>query len=210
MRTFTSQELAWQEKRYRTNFINSLSGFKSIQLVGTLKKEGVSNLAVFNSIFHVGANPPYIGLVVRPDGPEHDTLKNIISKGFYTLNNVCEEFYKQAHQTSARYACGESEFKACGLTEEHIADFAVPFVKESSIQIGLKLKETLSVASNGTTIVIGEVVLIQLDEKYLLEDGTIDLEAAGSLTVAGLDSYHRTQKIGRLAYAKPGIAPKEL
>jgi flavin reductase (DIM6/NTAB) family NADH-FMN oxidoreductase RutF len=210
MRTFTSKELAEQEKRYRTNFINSLSGFKSLQLLGSTNADGQPNLAVFNSIFHVGANPPYVGLVVRPDGPEHDTLKNIVSKGFYTLNNVCEEFYQQAHQTSARYASGESEFTACDLTEEIIADFPVPFVKESSIQIGLKLKETLSVASNGTTIIIGEIVLIRIDKKYLLDDGMVDLEAAGSITVAGLDSYHRTQKIGRLAYAKPGIEPKEL
>jgi flavin reductase (DIM6/NTAB) family NADH-FMN oxidoreductase RutF len=210
MRTFSSKELAEQDKRYRTNFINSLSGFKSLQLLGSINQEGQSNLAVFNSIFHVGANPPYIGLVVRPDGPEHDTLKNIVSKGFYTLNNVCEEFYQQAHQTSARYASGESEFTACGLQEEYIGNFSVPFVKESTIQIGLQLKESLSVASNGTTIVIGEVVLIRLNETYILEDGTIDLEAAGSLTVAGLDSYHRTEKIGRLAYAKPNVSAKKI
>jgi flavin reductase (DIM6/NTAB) family NADH-FMN oxidoreductase RutF len=210
MRTFSSKELAEQEKRYRTNFINSLSGFKSLQLLGSINQEGQANLAVFNSIFHVGANPPYIGLVIRPDGPEHDTLKNILSKGFYTLNNVCEEFYQQAHQTSARYASGESEFTACGLQEEYISNFSVPFVKESTIQIGLQLKESLSVASNGTTIVIGEVVLIRLNETYILEDGTIDLEAAGSLTVAGLDSYHRTEKIGRLAYAKPNVSAKKI
>ena len=210
MRTFSSKELAVQEKRYRTNFINSLSGFKSLQLLGSINQEGQANLAIFNSIFHVGANPPYIGLVIRPDGPEHDTLKNIVSKGFYTLNNVCEEFYQQAHQTSARYASGESEFTACGLQEEYIGDFSVPFVKESTIQIGLQLKESISVASNGTTIVIGEVVLIRLNETYILEDGTIDLEAAGSLTVAGLDSYHRTEKIGRLAYAKPQVEAKKI
>lgn len=210
MRTFSSKELAEQEKRYRTNFINSLSGFKSLQLLGSINQEGQANLAIFNSIFHVGANPPYIGLVVRPDGPEHDTLKNIVSKGFYTLNNVCEEFYQQAHQTSARYASGESEFTACGLQEEYIGDFSVPFVKESTIQIGLQLKERLSVASNGTTIVIGEVVLIRLNERCILEDGTVELEVAGSLTVAGLDSYHRTEKIGRLAYAKPNVAAKKI
>jgi len=207
MITFTSQEIAEQEKRYRTNFINSLSGFKSLQLLGTKNQDGVTNLAIFNSIFHLGANPPYLGLVVRPDGPEHDTLKNILGQEHYTLNNVKEEFYQQAHQTSARYVSGESEFTACGLKEEYIADFPVPFVKESSIQIGLKLKEVIPVKANGTTIVIGEIVLIRLDEKYLLNDGMVDLEAAGSITVAGLDSYHRTQKIGRLAYAKPGIAP---
>jgi flavin reductase (DIM6/NTAB) family NADH-FMN oxidoreductase RutF len=149
-------------------------------------------------------------LAVRPDGPEHDTLKNILGQEYYTLNNVKEAFYKQAHQTSARYFSGESEFKACGFNEEYIADFPVPFVKESSIQIGLKLKEIIPVKTNGTTIVIGEIVLIRIDEKYLLDDGMVDLEAVGSITVAGLDSYHRTQKIGRLAYAKPGIEPKEL
>lgn len=210
MRIFTSKELSEQEKPYRTNFINSLSGFKSLQLLGTKNQDGVTNLAVFNSVFHVGANPPYVGLVVRPDGPEHDTLKNILSQEHYTLNNVKEEFYQQAHQTSARYISGESEFKACDFEEEYIAGFPVPFVKESSIQIGLKLKEVIPVKANGTTIVIGEIVLIRLDEKYLLDDGMLDLEAAGSITVAGLDSYHRTQKIGRLAYAKPGIEPKEL
>ena len=210
MRTFTSVELAEQEKHYRTNLINSLSGFKSLQLLGTKNQNGATNLAVFNSVFHVGANPPYLGLVVRPDGPEHDTLKNILSQENYTLNNVKEEFYQQAHQTSARYVSGESEFKACGFNEEYIVDFPVPFVKESSIQIGLKLKEVIPVKVNGTTIVIGEIMLIRLDEKYLLNDGIVDLEAAGSITVAGLDSYHRTQKIGRLAYAKPDVAPKNL
>ena len=210
MRIFTSKELIEQEKPYRTNFINSLSGFKSLQLLGTKNQDGETNLAIFNSIFHVGANPPYIGLVVRPDGPEHDTLKNILGQEYYTLNNVKEEFYQQAHQTSARYVSGESEFKTCDFEEEYIAGFPVPFVKESSIQIGLKLKEVIPVKANGTTIVIGEIVLIRIDKKYLLDDGMVDLEAAGSITVAGLDSYHRTQKIGRLSYAKPGIEPKEL
>jgi len=210
MITFTSVALAEQEKHYRTNFINSLSGFKSLQLLGSINQEGQANLAIFNSIFHVGANPPYIGLVVRPDGPEHDTLKNILGHEHYTLNNVKEEFYQQAHQTSARYASGESEFKACGFKEEYIGDFSVPFVKESSIQIGLKLKELIPVKTNGTTIVIGEVVLIRINETYILEDGTVDLEAAGSITVAGLDSYHRTEKIGRLAYAKPHVEAEKI
>lgn len=210
MRTFTAAELADQEKRYRTTFINSISGFKSAQLLGTISSEGKANLAIFNSIFHVGANPPYLGLVVRPDGPEHDTLKNILSSGFYTLNNIRKEYYKRAHQTSARYASGQSEFEACGLEELYIDDFPTPFVQAASVRIGLKLKEVLPVQSNGTQIVIGEIVLIQLEENCLAADGYVDLEAAGSITVAGLDSYHRTDRIARLAYAKVDQEPKEL
>ncbi|MFM6976990.1 MAG: flavin reductase family protein [Sphingobacteriaceae bacterium] len=209
MRTFTASELAELNKRYRTNFINSLSGFKSLQLLGTISLEGKSNLAIFNSIFHIGANPPQLGLVVRPDGPEHDTLNNIRETGYYTLNNVQESYYRQAHQTSARYPSGQSEFEACGLMPVFIEDFSVPFVSNASVRIGLKLKEILAV-NNGTHIVIGEVELVQLNEKCLSADGFADLAAAGSITIAGLDTYYRTEKIARLAYAKPDEETKEL
>lgn len=210
MKILTSDDIEAQDKRFRTTFINSLSGFKSVQLLGTVDQSGKTNLAIFNSIFHVGANPPYLGLVVRPDGPEHDTLKNIQQSGEYTLNNVQESYYQRAHQTSARYLSGESEFEACGFSPEFMEGFKAPFVKEASIKIGLKLKEILPVSTNGTTIVIGEIAYIQLPENCLSADGYVDLELAGSITCAGLDSYHRTEKIGRLAYAKPGVETKEI
>lgn len=209
MKTFIASELAEMEKRYRSTFINSLSGFKSVQLLASKSPDGKSNLAIFNSVFHVGANPPQLGLVVRPDGPEHDTMNNIRGTGYYTLNNIQESYYRQAHQTSARYLSGVSEFEACGLAEELLDGFPVPFVKNANVRIGLKLKEILPV-NNGTQIVIGEVVLVQIDEKCLSADGFVDLQAAGSITAAGLDAYYRTEKIARLAYAKPDQEPKEL
>ena len=41
------------EQRYRATLINSLGGFKSLVLIGTRNKEGKSNLAIFNSFFHL-------------------------------------------------------------------------------------------------------------------------------------------------------------
>ena len=101
MNYFSQSEIAGFEQRFRTNFVTSLAGFRSLNLVGTIDMEGNENLAIFNSIFHVGANPAMIGMLVRPDGPEHGTLKNIIANQHYTLNNVLKSFYKNAHQTSA-------------------------------------------------------------------------------------------------------------
>ena len=210
MRIFTAADIAAQEKRFRPTFINSLSGFKSVQLLGSISADGKPNLAIFNSIFHVGAHPPLLGHIIRPKGPEHDTLENILKTGYYTLNNIQETYYKQAHQTSARYLSGESEFEACGFEPEMIGNFPVPYVKAASIKIGLKLREDLPLTVNDTKVIIGEIELIQLDESLINDDGYVDLEKAGSITCAGLDSYHTTQKIGRLAYAKPGVEPKEL
>jgi flavin reductase (DIM6/NTAB) family NADH-FMN oxidoreductase RutF len=208
---YTASQIADMERRYRTTFINSVSGFKSLQMVATFNEAGLSNIALFNSIFHVGANPPLLGMVVRPDGANHQTLDNIKQTRQYTLNNVLPQWYQRAHQTSARYEANSSEFVECGFTKYYIEGFNAPFIKESSIGIGLQLHETLDVAINGTTIVIGEIKYLRFAENTIIGDyGYVDLEQAGSVTVNGLDSYHTTQTLGRLPYAKPGKYPEPL
>ena len=91
------------EQRYRTTLINSLAGFRQAVLVGTQSSEGHHNLAIFNSLIHLGAHPALYGLINRPDSVQRDTLQNIISTKSYTLNYVKAEAYEKAHQK--RYGC---------------------------------------------------------------------------------------------------------
>lgn len=202
--------LMQMEKQFRAMFINSLGGFKSLQLLGTVDEAGNTNLSVFSSIFHLGANPPLVGMVTRPPGPQHDTLKNIKTTGFYTLNNVLAGWYKEAHQASARYPSGDSEFKHCGFAEAYVDGFKAPYVAESSLSIGLELKEILPVSHNETSIIIGEIKWVKVNEGLVSKDGFVDLEKAGSVTVSGLDCYHTTKKLARLSYAKADKFPEEL
>ncbi len=80
--------IAQLEQRFRTNFINCLSGFKSLNLIGSVNQLQQTNLAIFNSVFHLGANPPLLGCIIRPDSVERHTLSNIESTGYYTFNHV--------------------------------------------------------------------------------------------------------------------------
>jgi flavin reductase (DIM6/NTAB) family NADH-FMN oxidoreductase RutF len=199
----TSEDILAMEKHNRTHLINSLGGFKSVALVGTCDAEGHTNLAIFSSIFHLGANPPLIGLIFRPTPPERNTYNNILETGFYTLNHIHEGIYKQAHQTSARYDKTLSEFDQTGLNPVYKNNFQAPFVEESHIQIGLIFKEKIDITINNTTLLIGEIMQIYIPEDALLHDGFVDLEKANSLTCSGLDSYHKTIQLDRLSYAKP-------
>lgn len=45
MQQFTPAEWQTWERFYRANFINSLTGFKSASLIGTMNAQGVPNLA---------------------------------------------------------------------------------------------------------------------------------------------------------------------
>lgn len=205
-----SEQICKLEKQYRRSLINSLVGYKSLNLLGTISNEGITNLCVISSAFHLGADPPLLGIVIRPERSHNDTLTNIKSTGQYTLNNVLPEWYMQAHQTSASYASGVSEFDICGLKKLYTNRFKAPFVGQSTIRIGLELREIIDIDINGTTILIGEIVQILADDAMITEDGTIDHVKAQTMTVAGLDSYFLPQPVGRLAYAKPGIEPHEL
>ncbi|MBB5620849.1 flavin reductase (DIM6/NTAB) family NADH-FMN oxidoreductase RutF [Pedobacter cryoconitis] len=207
MISIPSEQIYQLEKQYRISLINSLIGYKSLNLLGTISKEGITNLCIISSVFHLGANPPLLGLVIRPERAHNDTLNNIKSTGQYTLNNVLPEWYMQAHQTSASYAAGISEFDTCGFQKLYADRFKAPFVKQSTIRIGLELREIIDVELNGTTILIGEIVQILADDAMITDDGTVDHVKAKTMTVAGLDTYFLPQPIGRLAYAKPGIDP---
>jgi len=205
-----SEQIPAMEKQYRISLINGLVGYKSLNLLGTANNNGVTNLCIISSAFHLGANPPLIGMVIRPEREHNDTLKNIKANGEYTLNNVLPGWYKQAHQTSAAYPSGVSEFDICGFKKHYATGFKAPFVAESTIRIGLELREMIDMEINGTTIVIGEVVHILTDDAIIAKDGNIDHVKAGTVTVAGLDAYFLPQFLGRLSYAKPGTEPREL
>jgi len=207
MKHIKSEQIYQLEKQYRTSLINSLIGYRALNLLGTTSNDGITNLCIISSVFHLGANPPLIGMVIRPERGHNDTLRNIRSTAQYTLNNVLPGWYMQAHQTSASYPSGVSEFDACGFRKHYIKDFKAPFVGESNVRIGLELREIIDIELNGTTIVIGEIVHILTEDYLIAEDGTIKHSAAKSLTVAGLDTYYLPYPLGKLAYAKPGIEP---
>ena len=203
-------DLRQMEKRFRLRLINSLPGFKSANLIGTIDNKGNQNLAIVSSVIHLGSDPALLGFISRPVVVPRDTCSNILDTGIYTINHISADFFKSAHQTSARYPADISEFDKVGLHPEFLNGFKAPFVKESQIKIGMALKEKIDIQSNGTIMLIGEIREIYFPEFCLSEDGYLDIEKAGSLTVSGLDGYHTTNQISRLSYAKPDQAVSEL
>lgn len=208
MKRVTKEEVLKKDTRFRRNLINCLSGYKSLNLVGTKSSSGKTNLALFSQVFHVGANPPLVGILFRPDTVIRHTLSNILETGIFTLNHVSADFYKQAHWTSARWET--SEFEATGLKEEFLNDFSAPFVYESKLKMSCRLVENQTLKVNQTILVIGSIEDVYLEDKGLRPDGSIDLNALDTVTVSGLDEYHVGVKLARLNYAKPNIQVEEI
>lgn len=208
MRHWTLNQIMEADSYFRKNLINCLSGYKSLNLIGTKNANGVTNLAPFSQIFHIGASPPLVGILFRPHTVKRDTLENILHTGFFTLNHVTPAFYIEAHWTAAGWE--GSEFEGTGLDEEYKDNFFAPFVKCSPVQVGCSLVETQTLKVNQTVLLIANVDHVYVEEKGVRADGSIDLNLLETVTVSGLDEYHLGEKLGRLAYPKPGIQPAEI
>lgn len=210
MQIISSSTIQTWERFYRANFINSLTGFKSVSLIGTINKKGQTNLAIFSSVVHLGSDPALIGFINRPIKAAPHTLANIQSTGMYTINHIHPSFLELAHQTSAKYPEEVSEFDELGLTPEFIDSTEAPFVKESKVKYALTLEEVIPIQLNETFLVIGKLQHVKLEKTILLPDGFLELDKASSLCSNGVDAYYSTQLIERYEYAKPGAKLKTL
>lgn len=205
-----SAELAALERRYRAALVNGITGYKPANLVGTVDRDGGSNLAIMSSLVHLGSNPPLLALVMRPDSVPRHTLDNILATGHYTVNHVAGAFIERAHQTAARYPREVSEFAAVGLGEHWLEGFPAPFVAEASVRLGMALRDHQPLAINGTHLVIGEVLSLELPDACVQEDGSVDLAVADTVALSGLDRYYRPRDPKRMAYARPDLPPRVL
>tara|TARA_B110000014_G_scaffold129077_1_gene88971 strand:+ start:1885 stop:2493 length:609 start_codon:yes stop_codon:yes gene_type:complete len=199
---FTIDDIKKLNRVSRLNLINSITGYKPANLIGTQSKKGDLNLAIFSSLVHLGSKPPLFGLVTRPKSVPRHTYSNIIDTNYYTINHISKNMIERAHMTSAKFNKEDSEFKKCNIEEEYIDNFIAPFVKESEVKIGMKFIEEIHIKSNSTILIVGEVVKIIVKEEYLCKDGSINFEKMNTVCISGLDTYYETKKLAKYPYAK--------
>lgn len=204
----TKSDIQNMERKRRLNIINSVSGIKPANLIGTKAKDGQTNVAIFSSVLHLGSNPALLGFITRPTGevPRH-TYENLKETGFYTINHVPTKIVNKAHYTSAKVDREISEFERCGLTEEYINGFQAPFVKECSLKIGMRFVEELLIKVNGTIMIIGEIEELIIPDEAVDDKGYIDLSLYNTAGISGLNTYYSLAPVASFPYARPNQIP---
>ena len=203
MAFFNHKQILDLDKIYKINLINSCSGFKSANLLGSVSKEGIPNVAVFSSVTHLGSNPPTLGFILRPTTVPRDTYKNIKENGSFTINHIYEDIIEDAHHTSAKYPEKISEFNVTNLEEEYKGKFKAPFVKNAPVQMSMKFIEEIYIPSNDVMLIVSQIQELYVDDNLLQEDGLINLSKGNIVTINGLDTYAIPKFKKQLTYQRP-------
>tara|TARA_B100001996_G_scaffold247236_1_gene191492 strand:- start:1705 stop:2319 length:615 start_codon:yes stop_codon:yes gene_type:complete len=199
---FSKKDISKMGKTYRLNLINSCTGYKSANLIGTISTEGNNNLAVFSSITHIGSNPSILGFILRSSKRPRDTYINIKNTNEFSVNHIHFSQIDDAHNTSKKFPAKISEFDKTNLTEEYKKNWKVPFVKNSPVQIGCKYLNEYKIKENSTLLIVASIEEIFVKDEIIYDDGLIQLDKGGVTSINGLDTYTLPKYLKRIPYLK--------
>lgn len=203
MSYFSEDDINNLHHLYRINLINSCSGYKSANLIGTKSNDNIENVAVFSSVTHVGSSPAMFGFFMRPTTVIRNTYNNIKSTGYFTINHIHKSIIEDAHHTSAKYKTSISEFDVTDLNSEYKNDFQAPFVKDAPIQLAMEFVEEYDIKANNTILLIGKIVGLYINDDLIEKDGFVNLSKAEIAAINGLDGYAIAESKVRLGYQRP-------
>ncbi|WP_298238777.1 flavin reductase [uncultured Algibacter sp.] len=203
MKYFSEADIQDLDHVYKINLINSCSGYKSANLIGSISESGIENVSVFSSVTHVGSSPAMLGFFVRPTTVLRNTYENIKATGFYTINHIHKNIIIEAHHTSAKYDRDISEFDVTNLEPEFKPEFLAPFVKGVPVQIEMEFVEEYEIKANNTILVIGKVKGLYIKDNLVENDGFINLSKAEVAAINGLDGYTIPENKTRFGYQRP-------
>jgi flavin reductase (DIM6/NTAB) family NADH-FMN oxidoreductase RutF len=161
---------------------------RPIAWVTSIDRQGRANLAPFSFYNTFGGTPPVV--VFSPnrklDGSKKDTLRNIAETGEFVINAAVAELAEQVNLSSTGLPHGESEIELTGLTAAPSLKVKPPRIQESPVHLECRLLQILQIgaAPQSANLVIGQVLLMNIDDRILDARGRIDprkLRAIGRL-----------------------------
>ena len=202
-KTFSSSDIQSLDTAIRRDFFPKVSGIRSAAVIGSQNAKGQTNAALFNTLTHIGSNPPLLGIIFRPLTVPRHTYSNIKENEAFTINLPHPSDVDAVHLTSAKFPEDKSEFEATDKTPIYHEAFPAPFWPDCPIQIGLRYEEEHLIKANDTILLVGRVEILRIHEDLVDSNGRFNSQNADLLLVNGLDSYFKATHIRKKEYARP-------
>jgi flavin reductase (DIM6/NTAB) family NADH-FMN oxidoreductase RutF len=169
---------------------------RPIAWVTTLDEQGRVNLAPFSFFNAFGANPPVVVFspTNRRDGSKKDTLLNLQAVPEFVVNAAVEDLAELTTATAAELPRGQSEAELAGLALVPSVKVRPPRVAASPVHLECRMLQFISIGEGAiaSNLVIGEVVLIHIDDSVLDASGRVDPRKLRTIARLGGDFYCRS------------------
>ncbi|MDT8343020.1 MAG: flavin reductase family protein [Thermohalobaculum sp.] len=183
---------------------------RPIGWISTLDADGRANLAPYSFFNGCGDRPPMVMFAQTggkgPGEPQKDSVANIRATGEFACNVVGRALTDAMNASSGNYPAGADEFEIAGLEKAPCEVIRAPRVAAAPAVLecrAVRILDDLPSWSAGwrNIVVIGEVVGVHIDERYL-KDGLLDVLAFNPVARMGYMDY--TAVTDKFALRRPG------
>jgi flavin reductase (DIM6/NTAB) family NADH-FMN oxidoreductase RutF len=169
---------------------------RPIAWVTTVDVAGRVNLAPFSFFNAFGANPPVVifSPTLRRDATKKDTLLNVEATREFVINAAVASLAEQVNRSSKELPPGDSEVAYAGLHTVPSLKVKPPRIAESPVHLECKLMQIIPVGNGpiAGNLVIGEVVMIHIDDAVLDSNRKVDPRKLQTVARLGGDFWCRT------------------
>jgi flavin reductase (DIM6/NTAB) family NADH-FMN oxidoreductase RutF len=168
---------------------------RPIGWLSSVSEDGVDNIAPYSQWQNLTFDPPMVMFAANqyPDGRRKDTVVNAEKTGWFVWNMATWDLRESVNISAMALPPGENEFDRLDVTKQTADLSPAPMVAESPFHYECKYLTThrLPGKSNVGTIdvVYATVERIHLNEKYLTDDGRVDITAVQPIARMGYFDY---------------------
>ena len=186
-------------ERYKL-MVNTITP-RPIAWVVTVDGQGRRNAAPYSFFNAMMARPPIVAIGMAPDlmregEKEKDSLRAIRETGEFTVALVCEDDAQAMNLTATEAPAGVDELDLAHITTRPAEKITPPLIATAPVNLECRLFQLVEPAKNAA-IVLGEVVAMHVDDRFVYEEGgKLRIDAPAMHLIArqhGLGGYIRTQ-----------------
>jgi flavin reductase (DIM6/NTAB) family NADH-FMN oxidoreductase RutF len=168
---------------------------RPVAWISTVAATGGYNLAPYSCYTFVATKPPMVCFSAgRKGGKKKGTLLNIEQSKEFVVNVVPDSLAEQVTQTALEAAPHSSKWELAGVTSIQSDFVRPPRIAECPVAMECRLHQTLDLGESKHTLVIGEVIVFHVEDRFDL-NGEVDVLALRPLARLSGDFFAKLGEI---------------
>ena len=166
-------------------------------MVSVGDKKGETNIITVAWTGTICSSPAMLYVSVRPERYSHHMIQET---GEFVVNLTTEELVRATDYCGVRSGKDVDKWKETGLTRGKAEKLSyAPVIAESPVNLECRVTEVKKLGSHD--MFLAEVVAVQVDEKYLDENGKFCLNETGLMAYSHGEYLSLGEKLGTFGYS---------
>lgn len=142
------------------------------------------------------SDPAMVSISIRKERYSYELIKK---SGKFCINLINEELAYATDYCGVRSGRNEDKFKKMNLETERATNFECPVIKNSPVILECEVVKIEELGSHD--MFIAKILSVDVDEKYIDENGRLDLQKCNLISYSHGEYYKLGEKIGKFGYS---------